>query len=386
MTTPVQPAPKPLRTKPILERWLETALFRSRWLMAPFYVGLIMALAALVFVFFNEAWHEFQHIPTMSPEQAILLALSLIDLSLAGNLLLIVTFSGYENFVSKIDTGDDEDRPGWMGTVDFAGLKLKLIASIVAISGIALLKAFMQLAENEPMSDRNLAWLVGIHLTFVVSGVMLALMDLLAAHQLKEGLLTALYQREKTGRGTLVQVSLLDSALASLANQASTFLVTGHDPQPLGSGHPGIVPYGTVYRTADGQRIVLAVGTDAQFGQLCAVLQRPHWATEPRFASNPARVAHRAALEELLTQRIAELSGAGLLHELTRLAVPAGAVRTVGEALTQLSAQAMLLPPTAEFPYAGLRTVAFRAAGWPVAAALSAPPPLPPALDEDMRR
>ena len=181
MTTPVQPAPKPLRTKPILERWLETALFRSRWLMAPFYVGLIMALAALVFVFFNEAWHEFQHIPTMSPEQAILLALSLIDLSLAGNLLLIVTFSGYENFVSKIDTGDDEDRPGWMGTVDFAGLKLKLIASIVAISGIALLKAFMQLAENEPMSDRNLAWLVGIHLTFVVSGVMLAFMDLLAS-------------------------------------------------------------------------------------------------------------------------------------------------------------------------------------------------------------
>ena len=213
-----------------------------------------------------------------------------------------------------------------------------------------------------------------------------ALMDLLAAHQLKEGLLTALYQRERTGRGTLVQVSLLDSALASLANQASTFLVTGHDPQPLGSGHPGIVPYGTVYRTADGQHIVLAVGTDAQFGQLCAVLQRPHWVWEPRFASNPARVAHRAALEELLTQRIAELSGAGLLHELTRLAVPAGAVRTVGEALTQPSAQAMLLPPTAEFPYAGLRTVAFRAAGWPVAAALNAPPPLPPALDEDMRR
>ena len=181
MTTPEPSAAKPIRPKPILERWLETALFRSRWLMAPFYVGLIMALAGLVTVFFNVAWHELRHITTMSPEQAILMALSLIDLSLAGNLLLIVTFSGYENFVSKIDTGDDEDRPSWMGTVDFAGLKLKLIASIVAISGIALLKAFMRLAENEPMSDRNLAWLVGIHLTFVVSGVMLAFMDLLAS-------------------------------------------------------------------------------------------------------------------------------------------------------------------------------------------------------------
>ncbi|MES2725357.1 MAG: TIGR00645 family protein [Pseudomonadota bacterium] len=172
---------KPLKAKPALERWLETALFRSRWLMVPFYIGLVAALAALVVVFVNEAWREFSHIGSMSPEQAILMALSLIDLSLAGNLLLIVIFSGYENFVSKIDTGDDEDRPGWMGTVDFAGLKLKLIASIVAISGIALLKAFMQLAENEPMSDRNLAWLVGIHLTFVVSGVMLAFMDLLAS-------------------------------------------------------------------------------------------------------------------------------------------------------------------------------------------------------------
>ena len=175
--TPSQPRPP----KPALERWLETALFRSRWLMVPFYLGLVVALAGLVVVFFNEAWHEFSHLGSMSPEQAILMALSLIDLSLAGNLLLIVIFSGYENFVSKIDTGDDEDRPGWMGTVDFAGLKLKLIASIVAISGIALLKAFMRLAENEPMSDRNLAWLVGIHLTFVLSGVMLALMDLLAS-------------------------------------------------------------------------------------------------------------------------------------------------------------------------------------------------------------
>jgi len=107
--------------------------------------------------------------------------LSLIDLSLAGNLLLIVIFSGYENFVSKIDTGDDEDRPAWMGTVDFSGLKMKLIASIVAISAIALLKAFMRLAEGEDVDQQTLIWLVVIHFSFIVSGVLLALMDFIAS-------------------------------------------------------------------------------------------------------------------------------------------------------------------------------------------------------------
>ena len=136
-------------------------------------------------VFVNEAIHEFSHILTMSPEGAILMVLSLIDLSLAGNLLLIVTFSGYENFVSKIDTANHEDRPGWMGTVDFSGLKMKLIASIVAISAIALLKAFMELAEGKPLDQPALLWLVVIHLTFVGSGVLLALMDWLASRTTK---------------------------------------------------------------------------------------------------------------------------------------------------------------------------------------------------------
>ena len=205
-----------------------------------------------------------------------------------------------------------------------------------------------------------------------------AFVDLFAAHQLKEGILTALYQREKTGQGTLVEVSLYDSALAALANQGATWLTTGRDPVPLGSGHPGIVPYGTVYRAADGQRLVLAVGTDAQFATLCAVLQRPRWVVEARFATNPARVRHRHALEELLLVRIAELNGGALLHELARLGVPAGAVRSVGEALGMEQAGAMLLPPpSAEFPHPGLRTVAFRARGWERVEALAAPPPLP---------
>ena len=166
--------------KNVAERWLEAGLFHSRWLMAPFYLGLVLALVVLLVVFVNEAIHEFQHVLAMTPEGAILMVLSLIDLSLAGNLLLIVIFSGYENFVSKIDTADHEDRPGWMGTVDFSGLKMKLIASIVAISAIALLKAFMELAEGKALDQAALMWLVIIHLTFVGSGVLLALMDWLA--------------------------------------------------------------------------------------------------------------------------------------------------------------------------------------------------------------
>jgi uncharacterized protein (TIGR00645 family) len=160
------------------ERWLETGLFSARWLMAPFYIGLILALAALMVSFVQELAHELPLVTQMKPEGVILLALSLIDLSLAGNLVLIVIFSGYENFVSKIDVGDHEDKPSWMGTVDFSNLKLKLIASIVAISGIALLKAFLTLTEpSAPLDAPRLTWLVAIHLTFVVSGVLLAAMD-----------------------------------------------------------------------------------------------------------------------------------------------------------------------------------------------------------------
>jgi uncharacterized protein (TIGR00645 family) len=176
------PEPHPTPTsKPRPELWLELALFRSRWLMAPFYVGLVAALGGLLVVFAAEVWRELSHVGAMTPESGVLMALSLIDLSLAGNLLLIVILSGYVNFVSRIDAGDPHERPHWMGKVDFSGMKMKLIASIVAISAIALLKAFMRLAEGEHVDDRQLAWLVGIHLTFVISGVLLALMDLLAS-------------------------------------------------------------------------------------------------------------------------------------------------------------------------------------------------------------
>ena len=202
-----------------------------------------------------------------------------------------------------------------------------------------------------------------------------AMVDLMAAHQLKEGLLTALFQRERTGRGALVQVSLLDSALASLANQAATYLVTGHDPQPLGSGHPSIVPYGTVYGAANGRQLVLAVGSDGQFRHLCAALLREELATDVCFATNAARVAHRAELEEVLAACIAAVNGDDLLAELARRGVPAGAVRTVEEALAHPSARPMRLPALGAGP-AGLRTVAFRSPAWPEVPALGAPPAL----------
>jgi uncharacterized protein (TIGR00645 family) len=142
--------------------------------MAPFYLGLIGSLAVLMFKFLQELIHFFPLAASSGESDVILWVLTLIDLSLAGNLVLMVIFSGYENFVSKIDVASHKDRPDWMGTVDFSGLKLKLIASIVAISGIHLLKSFMSI---EDMNKDNLMWLLILHGTFVVSGVLLALMD-----------------------------------------------------------------------------------------------------------------------------------------------------------------------------------------------------------------
>ncbi|MBX9615829.1 MAG: TIGR00645 family protein [Caulobacteraceae bacterium] len=170
--------------KPEIETRFERGLFASRWLMAPMYLGLVVSLAMLTIVFTRELIYYLPRVFDMSAEEAILVVLTLIDLSLAGNLLLIVLFSGYENFVSKLDIADTVDRPSWMGTVDFAGLKMKLIASIVAISGIHLLKRFMEIGEADaeaPFNEAHLYWLVIIHLTFVVSGVLLACMDWLAA-------------------------------------------------------------------------------------------------------------------------------------------------------------------------------------------------------------
>lgn len=170
------------------ERALENGLFASRWLMAPMYVGLVAALVGLLIVFFRELLHYLPEFLTMTSDLAILAILTLIDLTLAANLLTIVLFSGYENFVSKIEVDNDSDRPSWMGTVDFSGLKMKLIASIVAISAIHLLKKFMEIGKGAaPVDETALFWLAVIHVVFVVSGLLMALMDWMVAKSGKKG-------------------------------------------------------------------------------------------------------------------------------------------------------------------------------------------------------
>lgn len=170
-----------------IEDKFERGLFASRWLMAPMYAGLVIALLMLVVIFFRELAYYVPQMLTLSPEKTILVVLTLIDLTLAANLLLIVMFSGYESFVSKFDFEVGGDRPGWMGKVDFGGLKMKLIASIVAISGIHLLKRFMEIGDpaTPAMEPEYLFWLTIIHMTFVLSGVLLAVMDWLQARSAK---------------------------------------------------------------------------------------------------------------------------------------------------------------------------------------------------------
>lgn len=160
-----------------IEGVLESVLFSSRWLLAPFYLGLALSLIVLLIKFVAELFHIAAHAFTATESEVILGVLALVDLALTGSLLVIVIFSGYENFVSRIDHGDHQDWPEWMGKIDFSGLKLKLLSSIVAISAIQLLKQFMTI---DSVSDRNIMWLVIVHVVFVVSSVLLALSDRIA--------------------------------------------------------------------------------------------------------------------------------------------------------------------------------------------------------------
>jgi uncharacterized protein (TIGR00645 family) len=164
----------PHQGKTALERTFERAIFMSRWLLAPFYLGLSLALAVLLYDFVVRMIHLVQEVQT-GPHDAIIIGiLGLIDLSLMGNLVLMVMFAGYESFVSKLHIDDHNERLDWMGQIGFGDLKLKLMTSIVAISAIRLLETFMDI---ENLDNRQLAWTVGIHVTFVISGLLLALME-----------------------------------------------------------------------------------------------------------------------------------------------------------------------------------------------------------------
>ncbi|MGC2812312.1 MAG: TIGR00645 family protein [Bradyrhizobium sp.] len=174
MTEPASPyRPDPAMKQ--VERGIERVLFNSRWLMAPFYLGLVIGLAVLLFKFVMMLVEFIQHAPGAKESDIILGVLSLIDVSLVGNLILIVVFSGYENFVSKIDPGGHPDWPDWMTKVDFGGLKQKLLASIVAIAAIQVLKAFMNI--DAVFDPQKMAWSVGVLLVFIVSALLLALTD-----------------------------------------------------------------------------------------------------------------------------------------------------------------------------------------------------------------
>jgi len=162
-----------------MERIIETLMYRSRWLLAPIYLGLSFALLALGIKFFQEVWHLLSHILTLKEADMVLVVLSLIDMALVGGLLIMVMMSGYENFVSQLNVSDNEEKLGWLGKMDSSSLKLKVAASIVAISSIHLLKIFMAVDSTE---NDKLMWYVIIHLTFVVSAFIMGLMDKLTKH------------------------------------------------------------------------------------------------------------------------------------------------------------------------------------------------------------
>ncbi len=159
---------------------VEVIPFRSRFLLAPLYLGLVGTLFLLTYRFIVEFIHMFEKVNEASAQTFTLDLLALLDLTLLANLILMVIFAGYENFVSRIDVAtESKDRPHWMGTIDFSGLKIKLIGSLVAISVIELLKDFINLSGKEEVGEGTI-WRICIHLTFVVSGVLFALMDWIA--------------------------------------------------------------------------------------------------------------------------------------------------------------------------------------------------------------
>jgi uncharacterized protein (TIGR00645 family) len=160
-----------------VELFLEAIIFQSRWVLAPFYLGLAFSLLLLLYHFLAQLFAFVLKVPFASESDVILGVLSLIDLAFTGNLVVIVIFSGYENFVSRIEAGE-HDRPYWMAKVDFGGLKQKLATSIVAISAIQVLKAFMNI---EHYDNTKLGWLVGIHVLFLGSLLAVVLSDRLSA-------------------------------------------------------------------------------------------------------------------------------------------------------------------------------------------------------------
>lgn len=169
-----------------------------------------------------------------------------------------------------------------------------------------------------------------------------ALIDVLAAHQLKEALLIALIKKEKTGKGSIASISLFDAAVSALTNQASNWLMAGHIPKQMGSLHPNIAPYGEILICVDGTRIVLAVGSTAQFSGLCSALGLPDLITDERFATEQSRVEKREELFNLLSAKASKRIGKDLLDQLMNEGVPAGEIRNMEQVFEQDAAQKLV--------------------------------------------
>jgi len=157
-----------------MEAFFEKLLYNARWVLAPLYIGLSLALALLTVKFFQEVFHFIPLILSTTEADMVLVILSLVDMSLVGGLVVMVMLSGYENFVSRIDLEDGEEKLSWLGKLDSGSLKQKVAASIVAISSIHLLQKFMNASEIE---NEKLMWYVIIHLTFVISAIGMAWVD-----------------------------------------------------------------------------------------------------------------------------------------------------------------------------------------------------------------
>ena len=162
--------------------WFEKLLFASRWLLAPFYLALVVTLLALLAKVGVHVYDLTTHFLALSEDQVLLSALGVVDLTLSGSLVVIVILSGYVNFIAPVDIDAHQDWPRWFAGIDFSELKVKLMASIVAITAIKLLESYMNAGS---VSDRDFAWQTGVHLTFVASALLLALADWLG-HRAEE--------------------------------------------------------------------------------------------------------------------------------------------------------------------------------------------------------
>lgn len=247
------------------------------------------------------------------------------------------------------------------------GLDAESLRKVRPALVFAQINAFADPADESPAFDIVLQAEAGfLFMTGEPGGppvrMPVAFIDALAAHQLKEGILLALLERERSGQGATVSTSLLESALASLLNQASNYLMAGHVPQRMGTQHPNIAPYGDVFTAADGKTVLLAVGTERQFRHLCAALAVPDLAEHPDFRTNAARVRHRAALNAVLAENIQKYPAETLLRRFKETGVPAARIRDMREVFELPEAAAMVLEETlpGPRPTKRMKTIAFK--------------------------